>query len=116
MVAKRSGLQTSDKKASRGLLVQGEHVIYVLQTLRTLTTLIAFTSQSSSMPRGACENCGRHDAFVYAIPLAFGRNLLVCTRCLNLPRARENEDEDEGMKALTMMRHKKKPRLCEPGL
>ena len=51
------------------------------------------------MPRGACENCGRHDAFVYAIPLAFGRNLLVCARCLNLPLARENEDEDAGDEA-----------------
>ena len=47
------------------------------------------------MPRGTCENCGQHDAFVYAIPLAFGRNLLVCARCLNLSCARENEDEDD---------------------
>jgi len=47
------------------------------------------------MPRGTCENCGRHDVFVYAVPLACGLNAFVCTRCLKLPEARLEDDEDE---------------------
>ena len=47
------------------------------------------------MPRGLCENCGRHDVFVYPVPLAFGRTVFVCTRCLNLPQAALEDDEDE---------------------
>jgi hypothetical protein len=76
---------------------QENYAINVLQILRTLNTidLVQFL-QSSSMPRGTCENCGQHDAFVYSVPLALGRNLFVCARCLNLLRAREeDEDEDE---------------------
>jgi hypothetical protein len=48
------------------------------------------------MPRAACEVCGQPDAFVYAVPLAFGRTILVCMRCLNLPESRADEENDEG--------------------
>jgi hypothetical protein len=50
------------------------------------------------MPRGTCENCGQHDAFLYATPLAFGRNIFVCARCLNLPpeRGEGDDDDDDG--------------------
>ena len=66
------------------------------QIMRTLNTLICIgLSESSSMPRGTCENCGQHDAFVYSVPLALGRNLFVCAWCLNLPRARKDDEEDE---------------------
>ncbi len=47
------------------------------------------------MPRGACEHCGRHDVFVYSVPLAFGRTIFVCANCLNLPQAAVVDDEDE---------------------
>ena len=47
------------------------------------------------MPRGTCENCGQHDAFLYATPLAFGRTTFICARCLNLPQEKCDEDEDE---------------------
>ncbi len=47
------------------------------------------------MPRGLCENCGRHDVFVFPVPLAFGRTVFVCARCLNLPQAALEDDEDE---------------------
>ena len=47
------------------------------------------------MPRGLCENCGRHDVFVYPVPLAFGRTVFVCARCLNLPQAPLEDDEDQ---------------------
>ena len=47
------------------------------------------------MPRGTCENCGQHDALVYAVPLAFGRNAFICVRCLNLTEARLDDDEDD---------------------
>jgi hypothetical protein len=47
------------------------------------------------MPRGLCENCGRHDVFVYPVPLAFGRTVFVCARCLKLPQAVIEDDEDE---------------------
>jgi len=48
------------------------------------------------MPRGTCENCGRHDSFLYPVPLAACRSVFVCPRCLNLPQAREeNDDFDE---------------------
>jgi hypothetical protein len=46
------------------------------------------------MPRGTCENCGRHDAFVYPVPLTFGRNLFVCARCITLPREWDDDEED----------------------
>ena len=45
------------------------------------------------MPRGGFG--GRHDVFVYPVPLAFGRTVFVCARCLNLPQATLEEDEDE---------------------
>lgn len=47
------------------------------------------------MPRGLCDNCGRHDVFVYSVPLAFGRTVFVCAPCLNLPEARLEDDEDQ---------------------
>jgi hypothetical protein len=47
------------------------------------------------MPRAACEVCGQPDAFVYAVPMAFGRTILVCMRCLNLPQARADDDADD---------------------
>ena len=47
------------------------------------------------MPRGLCENCGCHDVFVYPVPLAFGRTVFVCARCLKLPQAVIEDDEDE---------------------
>ncbi len=47
------------------------------------------------MPRGVCENCGHHDVFVYPVPLALGRTVLVCARCSNLPQAALEDDEDE---------------------
>jgi hypothetical protein len=45
------------------------------------------------MPRGNCENCGRHDMFVYATPLAFGTNAFVCARCL--PHEWDDDEDDE---------------------
>jgi len=42
------------------------------------------------MPRGTCENCGQHDAFVYAIPLAFGRNRCLCA--VPQPSTRERRE------------------------
>jgi hypothetical protein len=49
------------------------------------------------MPRGTCENCGRHDVFVYATPLAFGRNVFVSARCISFPHGWDgDEDDDEG--------------------
>jgi hypothetical protein len=33
--------------------------------------------------------------FVYPVPLAFGRTVLVCARCLKLPQASLEDDEDE---------------------
>jgi len=47
------------------------------------------------MPCGLCENCGRHDVFVYSVPLAFSRTVFVCANCLNLPQAAVANDEDE---------------------
>ena len=47
------------------------------------------------MPRGTCENCGQHDVFVYAVPIACGWNAFVCARCLKLPEARLEDHEDE---------------------
>ena len=47
------------------------------------------------MLRGLCEICGRHDVFVYPVPLAFGRTVFVCAGCLNLPQATLEEDEDD---------------------
>ncbi len=47
------------------------------------------------MPRGVCENCRQHDVFVYSVPLAFGRTVFVCARCLNLPQASPEDDEDK---------------------
>ena len=47
------------------------------------------------MPRGTCENCGQHDAFVYPTPLAFGRNVFDCARCLNLPPQQDEDEVDE---------------------
>ncbi len=44
------------------------------------------------MPRGTCENCEEHDAFVYASPLAFGRNVFVCVQCL--PHEWDEDDEN----------------------
>jgi hypothetical protein len=47
------------------------------------------------MPRGTCENCEQHDAFVYATPFAVGRNVFVCARCLTLPRECDDDEHDE---------------------
>ena len=47
------------------------------------------------MPRGTCENCEEHDAFVYASPLAFGRNVFACVQCLALPRECDDDEDDE---------------------
>jgi hypothetical protein len=47
------------------------------------------------MPRGTCENCDEHDAFVYSSPLAFGRNVFVCIRCLAFPDECEEDENDE---------------------
>jgi hypothetical protein len=46
------------------------------------------------MPRGTCENCGQHDAFVYASPLALGRSVFVCVRCLNFPHEWDDYEND----------------------
>lgn len=90
-------VQTSDTKSLVGIALAGKvgHLCVADTACTEFLEYIQFL-QGSSMPRGACENCGQHDAFVYAVPLGFGRNLFVCARCLNLPRARENDDEDEG--------------------
>ena len=45
------------------------------------------------MPRGTCDTCGRHDAFLYAVPLTIGKNLFVCAQCLILPQ----EWHDDGV-------------------
>ena len=47
------------------------------------------------MPRGTCENCGRHNVFVYAVPLAAGRNVFVCPQCLALPHEWGDDEDDE---------------------
>jgi hypothetical protein len=49
-----------------------------------------------NMPRGACEICGQPDAFVYAVRTAYGRTVFACVRCLNLPEARADEEDDDG--------------------
>ena len=54
------------------------------------------------MLRGLCEICGRHDVFVYPVPLAFGRTVFVCAGCLKLPQAalkEDDEDEDDDWEA-----------------
>ena len=43
------------------------------------------------MPRGTCEYCDEHDAFVHAAPAAFGKKAFVCTLCLNLLQPNEGE-------------------------
>jgi hypothetical protein len=67
------------------------------------------------MPRGLCENCGRHDVFVYPVPLAFGRTVFVCARCLNLPQAPVEDDEDQDDDwELRQHRHSCKGRIRHP--
>ncbi len=47
------------------------------------------------MPRGTCENCGQHDVFVYAVPIACGWNAFICARCMKLPEACLEDDDEE---------------------
>jgi hypothetical protein len=47
------------------------------------------------MPRGTCENCGQHDVFVHASPVALGTNVFVCVRCISLPHELYEDEDDE---------------------
>ncbi len=47
------------------------------------------------MPRGTCEKCGQHDAFLYAVPLTLGMSFFLCTRCLTLPHEWSDDENDE---------------------
>jgi hypothetical protein len=50
------------------------------------------------MPRGTCDNCGQHDVFVHATPLALGRNVFLCARCLNpWPEWDDREDDERAV-------------------
>jgi hypothetical protein len=61
------------------------------------------------MPRGTCENCGRHDVFVYATPLAFGKNVFVCALCLSFPHGCDGDEDDDERGA----RHERSTRFAQ---
>jgi len=49
------------------------------------------------MPRGICDNCEDHDAFVFAIASAAGTTVFLCAACLSgLYEEDDEEDQDEG--------------------